>query len=178
MDVCLLCLYVVLSCVGRGLCDGLIIRPEECYRVSNSVRLRNLRSRRPRPDLGCTAIGWMDGIEQMLHDMWSRTAQAYIQHERRKQEISREFWLITSQSEIILKLEVLTRGHNIRGMRIMERLSELGYWLSWWRCRAVAFNTRERCEERNKYKLLKQGPVQQRVWVSEWGRERAGEWTS
>jgi hypothetical protein len=34
MDVCLLCLYVVLSCVGRGLCDGLITRPEESYRVS------------------------------------------------------------------------------------------------------------------------------------------------
>jgi hypothetical protein len=29
MNVCLLCLYVVLSCVGRGLCDGLITRPEE-----------------------------------------------------------------------------------------------------------------------------------------------------
>jgi hypothetical protein len=35
MDVCLLYLYVVLSCVGRGLCDGLITRPEEFYRVSN-----------------------------------------------------------------------------------------------------------------------------------------------
>jgi hypothetical protein len=33
MDVCLLCLYVVLSCVGRGLCDGLITPPEESYRV-------------------------------------------------------------------------------------------------------------------------------------------------
>jgi hypothetical protein len=42
MDVCLLCLYVVLSCVGRGFCDGLIARPEESYRVSNSVWLRNL----------------------------------------------------------------------------------------------------------------------------------------
>jgi hypothetical protein len=37
MDVCLLCLYVVLSCVGRGLCDGLIARPEESNRVSNCV---------------------------------------------------------------------------------------------------------------------------------------------
>jgi hypothetical protein len=37
MNVCLLCLYVVLSCVGRGLCDGLITRPEESYRVSNCV---------------------------------------------------------------------------------------------------------------------------------------------
>jgi hypothetical protein len=37
MDVCLLCVYVVLSCIGRGLCDGLITRPEESYRVSNCV---------------------------------------------------------------------------------------------------------------------------------------------
>jgi hypothetical protein len=34
MDICLLCLYVVLSCVGRGFCDGLITRPEGSYRVS------------------------------------------------------------------------------------------------------------------------------------------------
>jgi hypothetical protein len=31
MFVC--CVYM-LSCVGRGLCDGLITRPEESYRVS------------------------------------------------------------------------------------------------------------------------------------------------
>jgi hypothetical protein len=37
MDVCFLCLYVVLSCVGRGLCDGLITPPEESYRVSNCM---------------------------------------------------------------------------------------------------------------------------------------------
>jgi hypothetical protein len=41
MDVCLLCLYVVLSCVGRGLCEGLIIRPEESYRMSNCVLSKN-----------------------------------------------------------------------------------------------------------------------------------------
>jgi hypothetical protein len=40
--VCLLRLYVVLSCLGRGLCDGLITRPGEFYCVSNSVWLRNL----------------------------------------------------------------------------------------------------------------------------------------
>jgi hypothetical protein len=38
MDVCPLCLYGVLSCVGRGLCVGLITRPEESYRVSLCVR--------------------------------------------------------------------------------------------------------------------------------------------
>jgi hypothetical protein len=44
MDFCLLCLYVVLCCVGRDLCDGLITRPEESYRVClNSVWLRNLK---------------------------------------------------------------------------------------------------------------------------------------
>jgi hypothetical protein len=37
MDVCLLCLYVVLYCVGKGLCDKLITRPEESYRVSVCV---------------------------------------------------------------------------------------------------------------------------------------------
>jgi hypothetical protein len=31
------CLSVVLSCVGIGLCDGLITRPEESYRVSVCV---------------------------------------------------------------------------------------------------------------------------------------------
>jgi hypothetical protein len=37
MDVCLLFLYVVLSCVGRGLCSGLITRPEEFNHASNCV---------------------------------------------------------------------------------------------------------------------------------------------
>jgi hypothetical protein len=43
MDVCLLCLYsyIVLSSVGRGLCDGLITRSEESYRVSVRVWSRN-----------------------------------------------------------------------------------------------------------------------------------------
>jgi hypothetical protein len=36
------CVFV-LSCVGRGLCDGLITSPEESYRVSNCVWLRNLK---------------------------------------------------------------------------------------------------------------------------------------
>jgi hypothetical protein len=31
------CLYVVLSCVGRGLCDGLITCPEESCHVSLCV---------------------------------------------------------------------------------------------------------------------------------------------
>jgi hypothetical protein len=33
----MLCLYVVLSCLGGGLCDGLITRPEESYRVYNCM---------------------------------------------------------------------------------------------------------------------------------------------
>jgi 3-polyprenyl-4-hydroxybenzoate decarboxylase len=37
MDVCPLCLYVMLSCVDRGLCDGLITRPEESYHASKFV---------------------------------------------------------------------------------------------------------------------------------------------
>jgi hypothetical protein len=37
MDIDLLCLHVMLSCVGRGLCDGLITRPDESYRVCLTV---------------------------------------------------------------------------------------------------------------------------------------------
>jgi hypothetical protein len=37
MDGCLLCLCVVLSCIGRGLCDGLITHPEESYSASNCM---------------------------------------------------------------------------------------------------------------------------------------------
>jgi hypothetical protein len=46
MFVRLFCLHVVLSCVGRGLCDGLTTRPEESYRVS--VWLRNLDTEEDR----------------------------------------------------------------------------------------------------------------------------------
>jgi hypothetical protein len=34
-DVCLVCLYVVMPCVGRGLCDELISRPKGPYQVPN-----------------------------------------------------------------------------------------------------------------------------------------------
>jgi hypothetical protein len=37
-----ICFCVVLSCVGRGLCDGLITRLKESYQMSKN-RLRNLR---------------------------------------------------------------------------------------------------------------------------------------
>jgi hypothetical protein len=35
MDVYILCLYVVLFCIGRGLCEELIPLPNESYRVPN-----------------------------------------------------------------------------------------------------------------------------------------------
>jgi hypothetical protein len=39
-------LIVMLSCVGTGLCVGLITRPEESYRVSNCVCVRPQKPRR------------------------------------------------------------------------------------------------------------------------------------
>jgi hypothetical protein len=61
MNVCLfLCLYVVLSCVGRSLCDGLITRLEESYRLSNSVCLRNLKGGGQGPIWAVESLdGWM-----------------------------------------------------------------------------------------------------------------------
>jgi hypothetical protein len=44
-------LYVV-SYVGRGLCDGLITRPEESYLVSNWVCLRNLNTEEDKAQRG------------------------------------------------------------------------------------------------------------------------------
>ena len=45
---------------GRGLCDGMITRPEESYRLRCVVvcNLENSsRMRRPWPTLGCSDIG-------------------------------------------------------------------------------------------------------------------------
>jgi hypothetical protein len=52
MDVCLWFLYVVLSCVGIGLCNGLITRPEESYRVSNYMCDHTNPERGPMFQLG------------------------------------------------------------------------------------------------------------------------------
>jgi hypothetical protein len=59
MDVCPLCLYVVLSCVGRGLCDGLITGPEESYRVSVCVWSRNPKKGGQRSVLAYKRL-WMN----------------------------------------------------------------------------------------------------------------------
>ena len=56
MDVCREC--CVLS--GRGLCDGLITRPEEAYRLWCVIvcdQETSSRMRRPWPALGCSAMG-------------------------------------------------------------------------------------------------------------------------
>jgi hypothetical protein len=66
MDVCLLCLHVVLSCVGRGLCDGLITRPEESYRVSVCVWSRNPEKGGQRSTLDYKRQ-WMN---EYLYEWW------------------------------------------------------------------------------------------------------------
>jgi hypothetical protein len=52
MDVVLLCLYAVLSCVGRIFCDGLITRPEESYRVPVCVSSINLNTEEDKAQCG------------------------------------------------------------------------------------------------------------------------------
>jgi hypothetical protein len=49
------CVYVVMSCVGRGLCDELITQPKYSYDVSNTITVTS--KMRPRPDLCWSAIG-------------------------------------------------------------------------------------------------------------------------
>jgi len=57
LDVCPL--HVVLSCVGRGLCDALIPRPKDLYHVSKTRETLN-KERRPWLDPGWSAI-WGGG---------------------------------------------------------------------------------------------------------------------
>jgi hypothetical protein len=59
MGVCLLCLYVVLSCVGKGLCDELITHPEESYGASNCVCVITKPQYRggQGSNKGCSAVG-------------------------------------------------------------------------------------------------------------------------
>jgi hypothetical protein len=61
MDVCLLCLYVLLFCVGRSLCDGLITRPGVLPCVWLSV-IKKRQKRIPRPNLDSSAIGRKKGL--------------------------------------------------------------------------------------------------------------------
>jgi hypothetical protein len=52
-----LCLCVVLSCVGRGLYDGLITRPKESYQMSN-IDYETSGVRRPRSLQGMWSPWW------------------------------------------------------------------------------------------------------------------------
>jgi hypothetical protein len=54
ININLLCLYVVLSCVGRGPCDGLITRPEESYCVSKYMCDHRNPERGPMFQFGIT----------------------------------------------------------------------------------------------------------------------------
>ena len=67
MFVC--CECCVLS--GRGLCDGLITRPEESYRLWCVVvcDLRTSRMRRPWPELGCSATGEITDLFEQFQNL-------------------------------------------------------------------------------------------------------------
>jgi hypothetical protein len=47
------CVYV-LSCVGRGICDGLITRPGESYSVFNCMWVRNLNTEEDKDQIWVT----------------------------------------------------------------------------------------------------------------------------
>jgi hypothetical protein len=66
MDVCLLCLYVVLSCVGRGLCGGLITRSEESYCVFLCMWSRNPEREAKGPSWTISACEWMNECSKCI----------------------------------------------------------------------------------------------------------------
>jgi len=59
-----LCLYVVLSCVGRGLCEELILHPKESYPMSDKIQKprKGIGKRGTRKEIGQCLI-----INRPLH---------------------------------------------------------------------------------------------------------------
>jgi hypothetical protein len=72
MDVCLLCLYVVLPCLGRGLCDGLITCPEESYHVSCMCDHRNPKRAAKGKGKAVPLHAIKGGAEAKLKVPWSQ----------------------------------------------------------------------------------------------------------
>jgi hypothetical protein len=56
MVFCLLCLF----CVGSGVCEELITRLEESFRVCANCGLDTPKKKRPWADLGCSATEKID----------------------------------------------------------------------------------------------------------------------
>jgi hypothetical protein len=57
----------VLSCVGRGLCDGLITRPVDSFRASNSVSLRNRKGAGQGPIWALDPLdGWISAQVSLI----------------------------------------------------------------------------------------------------------------
>ena len=60
-------------CVGSGLCDGMMIRSEEFCLGCVCVWSRNMKTRRPRPDLGCCERKkWLLSLVWRMHWEFSR----------------------------------------------------------------------------------------------------------
>jgi hypothetical protein len=66
---------------GRGLCDELVPRPEESYRLwcVSSVIMKPRKMRRPRPPRGCRAIG-KENFNNGQRPGSSETSANYVRH--------------------------------------------------------------------------------------------------
>jgi hypothetical protein len=115
-------MFVVLSCVGRGLCDRLITRPEESYRVSVCVRSRNPKKGGQRSVLDYKRLwmnDWMNAASRsgvICRVMNTVIIEYYVEH--------------CLLSEVCL----------IYTMRVLALLSSLGGWLPL--CRHVSLLSR------------------------------------
>jgi hypothetical protein len=77
MAVCLLCLCIVLSSVGRGLSDGLITRPGESYRVSKCMCDHRYPERGPMFQMGTTGK-WMTYSWTVLLQLWACSTRNFL----------------------------------------------------------------------------------------------------
>jgi hypothetical protein len=65
-----LCLYVVLICVGRGLCDRLIRRPKESYPMANKIQKPPPKKASENVDRLCMKeLNEPTDLESLLHQL-------------------------------------------------------------------------------------------------------------
>jgi hypothetical protein len=132
MDVCRLCLYVVLFCVGRGLCDGVITRPEESYRVSVCVWSRNPEKGGQRSILDYKRL-WMTELRRMYKKQTVATQRdIYLSMRSRRWQWTVHIAQLVSKtfdnagSCISYTWHVTAGGDNVRWFYLKDPLFESG----------------------------------------------------
>jgi hypothetical protein len=110
----------VVCCVGSGVCDELITRTEESYRVRVCVCLivcdiETPITRRPRPELGCRTTG-KENVIRRVYMAVCTLKRSFYEYVMTALTVHLEFRYEVHLCEVLLTLRPLTcfkRGHMV-----------------------------------------------------------------